>query len=494
MPTDSTPRLCLSSASPRPGTLLACLSLLGTLLACLSLLAGCAAVGPDYRTPQPALPKTWSQAETTLAPSAPLHADWWHRFDDALLSSLVERALAANADVRIARARLRAARATTAQAEAALWPSVGVYGSATRSAGDGRGATGSYGLGFDAGWEIDLFGGLRRGVEAAEADAQSSAATLGATQVSLAGEVARSYVLLRGYQVRAVITQANLDNQTQTLQIAQWRAQAGLVGQIDVEQARANREQTRAQLPLLQDAAAQTVHALALLLNTPPVTLAPELAAAPQPSIPSVTGQPLAGIPADLLRRRADIVAAERSLAAATARIGQAEAARYPALKLSGTLGLQGAVLSALSGSGAATRLIAAGLSAPIFDAGKLRQQVVIRSAEQEQALAAYEATLIGALRDVENALSALTNNTVRGEALAVAVRSARDAALLASFRYRSGLVDFQTVLDSERSVRTLEDSQAGTQADTVIAMIQLYKALGGGWSAAASDAAATPP
>ncbi|HRP27622.1 MAG TPA: efflux transporter outer membrane subunit [Burkholderiaceae bacterium] len=463
------------------------------LLGLSCLLAGCAAVGPDYQPPKTDLPPAWSPAAAVDVPAAavdvpaaPPDADWWRRFDDALLTSLVDRALAANTDVRIARARLRAARAAGAQAEAALWPSVGAYGSATRSSNGGQDAVSSYGLGFDAAWEIDLFGGLRRGVEAADADAQASAATLASTQVSLAAEVARDYVLLRAYQSRIAITQANLDNQSQTLQIAQWRAQAGLVGQTDVEQARANREQTRAQLPQLQDAATQTINALAVLLNVAPGALAPELH--DPAAIPSAAAQPLAGIPADLLRRRPDIVAAERSLAAATARIGVAEAARYPSLNLAGTLGLQGAVLSALTGGGAATQLVAASLAAPIFDAGRLRQQVEIRSAEQEQALAAYEAALTGALRDVEDARAALANGAVRADALAQAVQAARNAALLAGFRYRSGLVDFQTVLDTERSVRTLEDSQASTQADNVIAMIQLYKALGGGWSADAAD------
>ena len=263
-----------------------------------------------------------------------------------------------------------------------------------------------------------------------------------------------------------------------------------------VEQARANREQTRAQVPQLQDAVAQMRHALAVLLNQPPEALAAQLATA-MPRIPDAAAQPLLGVPADLLRRRPDIVAAERGLAAATARIGEAEAARYPSLSLSGTLGLQGAALSALSGSAAATRLITGSLAAPIFDAGRLRQQVLIRTAEQEQALAAYEAALTGALRDVEDARTAWAHGQDRADALAQAVQAARNAALLAGFRYRSGLVDFQTVLDTERSVRTLEDSQATTEADRTIALIQLYKALGGGWSAQALAVAApedTPP
>lgn len=459
-------------------------------------LAGCA-VGPDYRPPAAGVPASWAAVDgpgTAPAPAPDLQ--WWRRFDDALLDQLIDRAVAANTDVRSARARLRAARAAAAQAEGALWPSVGAYGSATRSSDGGQGAVSSYGAGFDARWEIDLFGGLRRGAEAAQADADASAATLAQTQVSLAAEVARSYVLLRSYQRRLQITQANLDNQSQTLQITAWRAQAGLVGQLDVEQARANREQTRAQVPQLQDAVAQMRHALAVLLNQPPEALAAQLVTA-MPRIPDAAAQPLLGVPADLLRRRPDIVAAERGLAAATARIGEAEAARYPSLSLSGTLGLQGAALSALSGSAAATRLITGSLAAPIFDAGRLRQQVLIRTAEQEQALAAYEAALTGALRDVEDARTAWAHGQDRADALAQAVQAARNAALLAGFRYRSGLVDFQTVLDTERSVRTLEDSQATTEADRTIALIQLYKALGGGWSAQALAVAApedTPP
>lgn len=483
-----------ASSPPDPSRRRTLLRSLPAVLALACAVAGCA-VGPDYHRPQTELPAAWSaapSADAAALPEAAVDAEWWRRFDDPQLAQLVQRALAANTDVRIARARLRAARAASAQAEAALWPSVGAYGSATRSSASGQNATASYGLGFDASWEIDLFGGLKRGVEAADADAQASAATLASTQVSLAAEVARDYVQLRAYQLRVSITRANLDSQTQTLELTSWRAQAGLVGQLDVEQARANVEQTRAQVPALQDAATQTANALAVLLNVAPVTLAPQLAATTTAALPAATAQPLTPVPAELLRRRPDIVAAERSLAAATARIGVAEAARYPSLNLAGTIGLQGAALSALTGGGAATQLVAASVAAPIFDAGRLRQQVVIRSAEQEQALASYEAAVNGALRDVENARASLANGRARSAALAQAVQAARNAALLASYRYRSGLVDFQTVLDTERSVRTLEDNQAQAQADTVIALVQLYKALGGGWSAEDLSAAAT--
>jgi outer membrane protein, multidrug efflux system len=463
-------------------------------LSALALLGGCA-VGVGYQAPRRELPAAWAGAASApVTQAAAIDPAWWRGFDDPLLSRLVQQALAANTDVRIAQARLRAARAASAVAGAALAPTIGAYGSASRSNTSGQPATTEYGLGFDASWEIDVFGGLRRGAAAAQADEQQASATLASTQVSLAAEVARNYVELRSYQVRLVITRANLASQSETVQLTEWRAQAGLVSAIDVEQARTNREQTQAQVPVLETALAQSRHALALLLDQPPSALDRELAASDAPAVPQASDDVALGIPAELLRRRPDIVAAERALAAATERVGQAEAARYPSFTLSGTLGLQGLALNALTGTGALGSLLLGSMSAPIFDAGKLRQQVEIQSAAQEVALASYEATLLGALRDVENALAALANSRVREVALGRAVTAARNAAQLARHRYSSGLADFQTVLDTERSVRTIEDSVASAEADSVIALIQLYKALGGGWSADAATASADAP
>lgn len=461
------------------------------MLAALAVLtiAGCAA-GPDYKVPQPQLPAAWTggPAADATEKQAALEAAWWQRFGDPLLTRLVERALVANTDLRQAQAALRQARASRDVARAAFAPSVTASATAARSSGGGSPGSNHFAAGFDAAWELDLFGGLRRGAEAADADLQSAAASLESTRVSLAAEAARNYVELRAYQLRIAIAQANLASQSETLQLTDWRAQSGLVGSLDVEQARANREQTRAQIPALASALAASRHALALLLNEPPAALDAELGAAPTPQVPQADARVAIGIPADVLRQRPDVVAAERSLAAATARIGVAEAARWPALSLSGSIGLDAARIGDLTGSGALSRSLVGALAAPIFDAGRLRAQVEIQEAAQEQALAAYEATVIGALRDVEDALSALAAGRERAAALAQAVEAARNAALLARYRYSSGLTDFQTVLDTERTVRTIEDSVATTEADNATALIQLFKALGGGWSVAAAD------
>lgn len=448
------------------------------------LLAGCAAVGPDYVAPTLPTPAAWSRTDAVEASPGEEAARlrWWERFDDALLTQYVQRALRESPDVRLAQARLQAARAQRALADAQRAPSVG----ASAAAGTSRngGATSEfYNAGFDASWELDVFGARRRALEAARADEAARAATLGSTRVTLAAEVARSYVEVRALQTRLAIARRNLASQSETLQLTEWRAQAGLVGSLEVEQARANRAQTRAQIPTLQANLGQARHRLAILLGAPPAALDAELElAAPLPSARAALALP---VPAEALRQRPDVQAAERTLAAETARIGQAEAARYPGFNLSASIGVQAASLDALTAGGAVTRSIAAAVAAPVFDAGRLRQQVQIQTAVQAQALASYESVVLTALEEVENALVAIANSRARSAALAEAAQAARNAALLARQRYSSGLTDFQTVLDTERSVLSLEDSQASADADGVTATIQLYKALGGGWSAA---------
>jgi NodT family efflux transporter outer membrane factor (OMF) lipoprotein len=313
--------------------------------------------------------------------------------------------------------------------------------------------------------------------------------------VTPAAEVARNYVEMRALQARLAIARSNLASQSETLQLTTWRAQAGLVSSLDVEQARANREQTRANIPSLQSSLAEAQHRIAILLGTPPAAQQERLAAAapiPQPP-PTIA----VGIPADVLRQRPDLRAAERTLAAETARIGQAEAARYPSFTLTGSIGLEALSLGALTDGGAiVTRSLLASIGAPVFDGGRLRQQVEIQRAVQERAQASYESTVLTALEDVENALVGIGNARTRRAALAEATEAARNAALLARHRYTGGLIDFQTVLDTERSVLSLEDSMATSEADGVLAVIQLYKALGGGWEAAPAQQSRTsePP
>lgn len=453
-------------------------------------LSGCAAVGPDYVPPATEVPAGWARLDPAAQPVAHSAApgdlgQWWQSLSDPLLSRLIAEALQASPDLRSAQAKLREARARRTVAAAGQYPSVAASGSASRSRSSeeaGSGATRNFfSAGFDASWEIDVFGGVRRSVEAAAADLESAVASLHDTQVSLASEVALTYVEVRVQQTRLGIARANLASQSETLQLTGWRAQAGLVSGQDVEQARSNREQTRAQIPALEISLAEAEHRLDLLLGRAPGTLHARLAATGE--LPTVPERIAVGIPADTLRQRPDVRAAERRLAAETARVGVAEAARYPAFDLSGSIGLEALTLGGLGNSGAATSSLLAGITGPIFNAGRLRAQVEIQDAVREQAQVTYEQTVLTALQEVENALVALARNRERVEALAIAAESAGNAAQLARQRYSAGLIDFQSVLDTERNVLSAEDSLASSRADGVLALIRLYKALGGGWS-----------
>lgn len=459
-------------------------------LLCLpcGLLSGCAMVGPDYRAPVTAMPGAWFRAggqDVAHADAAGDLSRWWRIFNDPLLSDLVEQALFASPDLKSAQARLRESRARRSVAAAGLYPEVSAGLEARRSKSSeetgGGGTRNTFSAGFDASWELDVFGGTRRGIEAAEADLQSSEAGLYNTQVTLAAEVALNYIELRTYQARLRIARDNLYSQSETLQLTEWRAQAGLVSSQDVEQARANLEQTRAQIPALERSYAEAEHRLAILLGQAPGSLHDRLSAAvPLPATPASIA---VGIPADILRQRPDVRAAERRLAAETARVGVAEAARYPSFPLSGSIGLEALTFGALDDGNASTYSLLAGITTPIFNAGRLRAQVQIQDAVREQALIDYEKTVLNALGEVENALVAVARSREREQALTLALEASRNAALLARNRYSSGLIDFQSVLDSERSVLMVEDNLASTRADGVSGLVRLYKALGGGWT-----------
>jgi outer membrane protein, multidrug efflux system len=451
-------------------------------------LAGCAA-GPDYRQSEPNAPANWARTNTASRRAATAGAagdlsQWWRRLNDPILSDLVNRALSSSPDLRKAQARLREARARRSMAGSEQYPSLSASASASRRASTAKGGSAGgnqFSTGFDASWELDLFGGVRRGIEAAEADRESTEASLNDARVSLVAEVARTYFEVRSLQIRLGIAKSNLNSQAETLQLTTWRANAGLVSSQDVEQARSNYEQTLAQIPNLETSEAETEHQLDGLLGKLPGTLHARLSDGGD--LPAVPAQVAVGIPADTLRQRPDVRAAERKLAAETARVGATEAARYPSFNLSGSIGLEAVTQSAVGSSSGGFYSLLAGITAPIFSAGRLRDQVEVQDAVREQAQIAYEQTVLTALQEVENALVALARNRERGEALARAVEAARNAARLARQRYGAGLIDFQSVLDTERSVLSLEDSLASTRTDGVLALIRLYKALGGGWS-----------
>jgi NodT family efflux transporter outer membrane factor (OMF) lipoprotein len=463
----------------------------GALFLVAAMLGGCSflpSVGPDYQSPELSLPARWTlplAEASSAAPNAASLARWWRQFGDPQLDALIDAALAGSLDLRLAQVRLRQARASREQALAGYYPSLSASTGSKRNKPSPAVSpiattTTTYDAGFDASWEIDLFGGTRRGVEAASADLAASQASLDGARVSLVAEVARNLIELRSFQRRLNIARDNLASQSETLQITEWRYQAGLAAGSDVEQARTSREQTRASIPDLEVGQTGAENRLAVLLGRNPGSLHEQLAAArPLPALPESVAS---GIPADILRQRPDLIAAERTLAAETARVGQKLAKRFPSLNLGASFGWQAYSFAALGGAGTVARAASATLAATLFDGGRLRSAVDIQSAVQEQALVSYQSSVLGALEEVENALKSYAAGRERVEARRAAAEAARNAAQLSRQMYASGLADFQKVLETERTRLSAEDSLATAEAGMRTSLIALYKALGGGW------------
>lgn len=446
-------------------------------------LAGCAGL-PRERADSAAVavPASWSAApEAASAQPAALTA-WWQRFNDPALTGLIDQALRANPNLQSAQAALRQARAQADAQTARLGPTLGVSASAQRSQ-NGQAAAGSrFQAGFDASWEPDIFGGNRSAADASAADAAVSAASLGNVQVSLSAEVAASFINLRALQTRLAIARSNLATQQETLQITRWRAQAGLLSSLELEQAVSATAQTEAQLPALQTSVTQTLNALAVLTGQAPGALEAALGdAAPIPTAPASLAL---AFPADTLRQRPDVRAAERRVDAALSRLDAADAARYPSFRLGGSLGLSALTLGTLTDGASVLRSLLASVSAPLFDGGALQAQARAQQASVDQARAAFQGTVLTALQDVEDALAALRGDTERLARLQTASSAAANADLLARQRFQSGLIGFDTVLSTQRSLLTTQDSLATTQASLSTNHVRLYKALGGGWQA----------
>jgi NodT family efflux transporter outer membrane factor (OMF) lipoprotein len=468
----------------------------GLSLALLLTLTGCAFV-PAGGAPTQALevPGTWSHpGPPGDASQADTLADWWLRFDDPLLGQLILEALRANTSVAGAEAALHAARAQRDLASASLWPTlVGSAAAQRNRVGTGSAGrnTSAYQAGLDASWEVDIFGANRRGVDAADAVARASAATLGDVRVSLAAELALGYIALRGNQARLTISMDNLASQRETLQITEWRFQAGLVSALDTDQARTAAEQTAAQVPTLQTAIAQGGHALAILTGRPPASLDDRLAV-PGP-VPSAPVSWTLSLPAKTLGQRPDLRAAQRQVDAARARVSQAQAQRWPSLQLGGSLGLSSAAWSQLLSSGSVVAALLANVSVPILDGGAGQARVAAQDAALAQSQASLRAAVLTALREVEDALTALGGNRERLQRLQSAAQAATQAAALARQRYGSGLVDFQVVLETQRSQLATQDAVASASAELGADHVRLYKALGGGWTPDAADTAVAP-
>jgi NodT family efflux transporter outer membrane factor (OMF) lipoprotein len=452
------------------------------------LIAGCA-VGPDYHPPQTTMPSNWVGPAPQVPPQpSPAVADltrWWKGFGDPALSSLVDRAVRSNLDVRQAQSRLVQSRASRGVAAAGLGPNAGLSAgfTRTRNGGGPKLINNLYQVGLDAGWEIDVFGGVRRNVEASTADVQAAQEDLRNTLVSLTAEVALDYIDLRGFQQEIVIAQENLKAQRHTADLTRAKQRGGLVGALDVANADALVATTAAQIPVLRTSARQTIYSLSLLLGREPGALLKELSlSADIPSAPP-TG-PL-GVPSILLRRRPDIRRAEAQVHAATARIGVATAALFPTFNLNGSFSFQDSKTNGWLDW--RNRLWSFGPSAnwSFFNSGANLWSIEVQNALTQQALLTYEQTVLTAMQDVENALVASANEQEHRKALMQAVAANQKAVELATQLYAQGQTDFLNVLDAQRSLYASQDALVQSTRDISTDMVALYKALGGGWSEA---------
>lgn len=468
--------------------------LIATICIC-HLLAGCTTVGPDYVEPAFDAPASWQAAidrDRGLSDSRPdpEHlAEWWTLLDDPLLSGFIRQAIDGNLDLEQARARLLAARARRDISSASLLPGLDFASSISRNERDSSNST-LYAMGFDAGWELDLFGGGRRSVEAAQAQAEASREDLRDVLVALAAEVALNYIEVRTFQARLRIALANLAAQEETFDLTEARYRGGLTDELALQQAKYLISGTRAQIPGLRTGLVEAENRLAVLLGLAPGSLHEQLRTAlPVPNLPPAVA---VGIPADTLRRRPDIRRAERQLAAQTAQVGVATAELYPSFTLRGSVGLDALSIGRLFDSASRSSSFGPGVSWPIFDAGAIRANIDIQSALQEEALARYQAAVLAALEEVENVLTAYANEQERNQALHVSAKAAGQAADLAEMQYRAGLVNFAEVLDARRSLLSFEDQMAQSAGTMTVNLIRLYKALGGGWSSFMPETATT--
>ena len=458
------------------------------------ILAGCA-VGPNYHSPEVSAPLQWSEPLAGGEANSPVSiAGWWRNFHDPELDSLIDRAVQSNLDLRIAQARVREARAEYGVAVGNLWPTVdasGSYAYQRQSQNQPLYANlppafniplgnNVFQSGFDASWEVDMFGGQRRAVESAKA--QISAVEFGERDVliSLLGDVAVNYVQSRGYQRQIEIANENIHAQEQSLAIAQRRFEHGLVSNLDVQQAATLLATTRATVPTMETSLSASIHRLGVLLGQPPEALQTELSTvAPIPAVPPEVP---VGLPSELLLRRPDVAQAERQFAAATANIGVAKADLFPKFYLTSMAGLES--VSASDWFEAGSRFWSAGPTVQwnIFDAGRIRANIKVQDARQEEALGEYEETALSAFEDVENALAAYAKEQVRRRSLEDAVKSSQESLSLANRLYVNGLTDFINVLDAERSLYEAEDALANSDMMVSADVVALYKSLGGGW------------
>jgi len=468
---------------------------LGVLTACTTI----PSVGPEYLAPKPPIMERWRNAPAGSGEEVLQLTAWWERFEDPILTELITAAFGANRDLIRAESRLREARAWRRIAGAGFLPDIGAYGDyVRRDPSDGAsesafspGATGlrtNYDVGFDAVWEIDIFGGVRRSYEAADADLAASEAERNGVRVSLAGEVAREYVLVRSLDRRIAIAERNIASLADSLDIVDARFKAGVSSELDVAQARAELETTRARVPALRRDRAAAGYRLGIVLGEEPAAIDARLAPV-SGTVSPVAGTPLVpvlpvvtaiGTPSEVVRRRPDIARAERELAAANARIGVAVADLYPRVDLAAAFGYVSGSTATLFDTENRSWSFIPGIRLPIFSGGKLRAAVAVASEQDRQALARYESTVLGALAECESAFVAYEEELKRGLALRAALQASERALTLARELYDRGVIDFLRVIDAERTTFQNADELAESDRAMVAALVAIYKALGG--------------
>jgi NodT family efflux transporter outer membrane factor (OMF) lipoprotein len=457
------------------------------------VLCGCA-VGPKYKRPATPAPSQWSEEPTRGTNTRVPTEQWWKSFNDPEFDKLVERAVAANLDLQLATARVNEARAARGIVKSGLFPQVAGSASASRNRQNvialPAGAQGpsrtvpvefnNYQGGFDASWEIDVFGRIRQGVKAAGADAAATSEARKAVLVAVLGELGRAYAELRGFQLRLEIAKKNIAIQQDTVDLTQARAKAGLATELDVTRASAQLEATKSIVPTLETGIETSIHRLSVLLGREPGALRAELL--PGSPVPVTPPEVPVGLPSELLERRPDIRQAEEQIVAATARVGEAKAEYFPRFVLLGTAGRQAAQLHDITlGLG---NFFAAGpaVSLPIFTGGRIRSQVRVQDARLQQTVITYRSAVLSGLEETENALVAYSEEQTRREHLESAVTSNEEAVRLSSELYKAGLTDFLSVLDAQRELYADEDLLAQSRTAQTVNLIALYKALGGGW------------
>lgn len=450
-------------------------------LVCVTALAGCA-VGPDYDGALISLPTAWSGASKSGAAKSgvPQLGHWWTRLGDSTLNRLVDNAVNGNLDVAAAKARVREARASYNQAVGALFPDVEGSGASRRSQLGGNRPINNVQGGANASWEIDLFGANRRAVEAAGYGLDAAAEDLRNTLLVLAGDIAVNYVEARGYQARLALSRRTAKSQRDTEALTRTRLTAGGATALDVANAAGQAASTEASIPALETGLAQTIHRLSVLCGQPPATLA-ALFRTTAP-IPTPSWRVRIGIPADVLLNRPDVRLAERRFAQATARIGQATAAQYPSVSLTGNIAASAARLGDLGRNSSISWAFGPTLSVPLFNAGQLRGAVEVTEAQRDQTFIAWKSSVLLALEEVENALVSLNQEGVRITKLTAAARNYGDAARLSHELYQAGNVSFLDVLTADRSVYGAESALVDSRISRAVAWVNLNKALGGGW------------